>query len=459
MQLFRPGSVGSKVGVVLEFTSQAAALAEFVISRDGATSHTARISMDAVNALFPGRVISRKGDIAWPPRSPDLTVCDFFLWGDLRTKVFGGIPPRTIPALIECIRQEVGAIPANMLRGVIKQFVARVEECVRFNESHLADNIAPGIKTVTKSNLSVLGSPIFLDSVDEIATQKLELLKTLFGRLEHFHPQNPAIQKAWDEIIAGQILDSLISSFTSDKDIARIKALQEKESGSWLHALPSSCVGTLMDGKSFQIATALRLGCKICHVHQCICGETADSFGHHALSCARSKGRLPRHSAINNIISRSLTSCDIPTLLEPSGISRSDGKRPDGLTLIPWSKGKSLIWDFTCVDTSALSHLKSSVNCAGSAAESAYHAKRRKYEHLTSNYIFVAFAVETFGPWCRDAKDLMTQIGTRLLSRTGDPRCINFLRQRIGIAVQRGNAASILGSRRDLSHLMCSIPA
>ncbi|KAJ4451635.1 hypothetical protein ANN_03104 [Periplaneta americana] len=84
-----------------------------------------------------------------------------------------------------------------------------------------------------------------------------------------------------------QILDSLISSFTSDKDIARIKALQEKESGSWLHALPSSYVGTLMDGKSFQIATALRLGCKICHVHQCICGETVDSFGHHALSCAR----------------------------------------------------------------------------------------------------------------------------------------------------------------------------
>ncbi|KAJ4428359.1 hypothetical protein ANN_24378 [Periplaneta americana] len=68
------------------------------------------------------------------------------------------------------------------------------------------------------------------------------------------------------------------------------------------------------------------------------------------------------------------------TLLEPSGINRSDGKRPDGLTLISWSKGKSLrpIWDFTCVDTLALSHLKSSFNCDGSAAESAYHAKRRQ---------------------------------------------------------------------------------
>jgi hypothetical protein len=48
--------------------------------QDGATSHTARISMNAVNALFPGRVISRNGDIPWPPHSPDLA-CDFFYGG------------------------------------------------------------------------------------------------------------------------------------------------------------------------------------------------------------------------------------------------------------------------------------------------------------------------------------------------------------------------------------------
>ncbi|KAJ4446655.1 hypothetical protein ANN_13352 [Periplaneta americana] len=109
------------------------------VLRDGATSHTARISMDAVNALFPGRVISRKGDIAWPPRSPDLTIWDFFLWGYLKTKVFGGNPPRIIPALKQRIREEVAAIPVNMLGGVMQQFVARLEECVRLNGGHLAD--------------------------------------------------------------------------------------------------------------------------------------------------------------------------------------------------------------------------------------------------------------------------------------------------------------------------------
>jgi len=47
--------------------------------QDGATPHTTRLSMDVVRRMFPGRVISRFGDIPWPPRSPDLTTCDFFV--------------------------------------------------------------------------------------------------------------------------------------------------------------------------------------------------------------------------------------------------------------------------------------------------------------------------------------------------------------------------------------------
>ena len=52
-----------------------------LFKQDGATSHTARMSMNALNALFPNRVVSRNGDIPWLPRSPDLTSCDYFLWG------------------------------------------------------------------------------------------------------------------------------------------------------------------------------------------------------------------------------------------------------------------------------------------------------------------------------------------------------------------------------------------
>ena len=40
-------------------------------------------------------------------------------------------------------------------------------------------------------------------------------------------------------------------------------------------------------------------------------------------------------------------SAGIPATKEPTGLVRQDGKRPDGLTLIPWQGGKSLVWDVT----------------------------------------------------------------------------------------------------------------
>ncbi|CAH2226484.1 jg13502, partial [Pararge aegeria aegeria] len=36
----------------------------------------------------------------------------------------------------------------------------------------------------------------------------------------------------------------------------------------------------------------------------------------------------------------------------------NDGKRPDGMTIVPWWMGRSLVWDATCVDTLAASHLQ-----------------------------------------------------------------------------------------------------
>lgn len=155
-------------------------------------------------------------------------------------------------------------------------------------------------------------------------------------------------------------------------------ALQEKEAGSWLQALPSPNIGTLMDNKSFKTAVALRLGCNICLPHKCVCGEVVDTFGHHALSCVKSKGRFLRHSTINNIIKRALTSSGIPAILESTGISRTNGKYPAGLTLVPWSRGKSLMWDTTCVDTLVPSHLPSSFKIASPAAESAVCSKCRR---------------------------------------------------------------------------------
>jgi hypothetical protein len=92
-----------------------------------------------------------------------------------------------------------------------------------------------------------------------------------------------------------------------------------------------------------------------------------DEIGIHGLSCSKSSGRFSRHTEINSIISRSLTS----TTLEPNGLSRDDGKGPDGMTLVPWIKGQPLVWDVTIVDTLADSYVLKTSKVSGFAAEMA----------------------------------------------------------------------------------------
>ncbi|KAJ4435970.1 hypothetical protein ANN_18593 [Periplaneta americana] len=155
--------------------------------------------------------------------------------------------------------------------------------------------------------------------------------------------------------------------------------------------------------------------------------ETCQSLDHaEVLGVTDSLRRRVRHSTINDIIKRALTSSGIPAILEPIGISRTDVKRPDGLTLVPWSRRKSLLWDTTCVDTLAPSHLPSTSKIASSAAESAVRSKRHKYLHPIDNSTFIVFAVETIGFWCKEAKDLVSEIGRSLVTVTGDPHCTNY---------------------------------
>lgn len=56
--------------------------------QDGAPAHYSTMARRYLNLVFPNRWIGRLGPISWPPRSPDLTPLDFFLWGYLKDRVF-----------------------------------------------------------------------------------------------------------------------------------------------------------------------------------------------------------------------------------------------------------------------------------------------------------------------------------------------------------------------------------
>ncbi|CAH2217619.1 jg135 [Pararge aegeria aegeria] len=88
------------------------------------------------------------------------------------------------------------------------------------------------------------------------------------------------------------------------------------------------------------------------------------------------------------------------------------------------------------------------ISCTGpiGSATSAEQAKRRKYENLDSSFIFVPFGVETLGLWGPEARALFKELSKRVIESTGDPRAGSYLGQRLSLAIQRGNAASILGT-------------
>lgn len=258
-------------------------------------------------------------------------------------------------------------------------------------------------------------------------------------------PDQPRFQKGWDVPLIQKSLSALLLD-GSITDRARILAASEAESGAWLLAYPSPHLGTILDQVSLRIAFCLRFGLRICQPHICICGASVGDLGHHGLSCSKSAGRLSRHASINQIIKRSLASANIPSLLEPVGVFRDDGKRPDGITLLPWKQGRALIWDATCADTLAPSHVEGSSQVAGFAAAKAASAKNKKYQQVKLQFEFVAIAVETLGVWSQDAKKFTTDLGKLLIESSGDPRASSFLRQKISLAIQRGNAASVLGT-------------
>src|SRR5277367_1026882 len=53
--------------------------------QQSATCHTANETTEQLQDLFLGNIISKRGDIEWPPRSPYLNAPNFFLWGFLKS--------------------------------------------------------------------------------------------------------------------------------------------------------------------------------------------------------------------------------------------------------------------------------------------------------------------------------------------------------------------------------------
>ena len=143
-----------------------------------------------------------------------------------------------------------------------------------------------------------------------------------------------------------------------------------------------------MEDEAICVAIGLRLGVDLCHPHRCPCGATVDAKSIHGLSCKLAAGRMPRHQTFNDLVWRALTIAGVPSTKEASGMSRTESKRPDGLTLIPIPRQrvKSLAWDVTVVNILADSYISAAPLSQANVAEMVAERKILKLFYLACKH-------------------------------------------------------------------------
>ena len=108
--------------------------------QDGATAHTAGETIDLLREIFGERLVSKNSEFSWPPRSPDLSAPDYFLWGYLKQKVYVD-NPQTIRQLKENIRTKIRLLQPETLHAVMENVLKRAILCEQENGGHLKNII------------------------------------------------------------------------------------------------------------------------------------------------------------------------------------------------------------------------------------------------------------------------------------------------------------------------------
>ena len=115
------------------------------------------------------------------------------------------------------------------------------------------------------------------------------------------------------------------------------------------------------------------------------------------------------------------------------------------MTIVPWECGRCAVWDFTCPDTLAPSYRSAAASDPGAVAALAESRKMSKYSALDSTlYRFFPIAIETMGAFGSRSLRFIKNLGRRITLHSGDPLATCHFVQRLSVAIQQGNAASIL---------------
>lgn len=109
---------------------------DLIYQHDGAPSHFSRQVRDVLDKEIPHRWIGRGSSFPWPPRSPDLSVLDFWLWGDIRHKLYQKHVPQNLDELANKLTNLLENIETDIIERSFGSFLRRCHLCVEQSGSH-----------------------------------------------------------------------------------------------------------------------------------------------------------------------------------------------------------------------------------------------------------------------------------------------------------------------------------
>ena len=102
-----------------------------IFQHDGAPPHFSIQCRNFLQTQLPEqRVIGRGFGIPWPPRSPDLSPLDYYLWGTLKARVFHTFRPNNLEELKLKITEEINSITCEELERSVENLVCRCEAVI-----------------------------------------------------------------------------------------------------------------------------------------------------------------------------------------------------------------------------------------------------------------------------------------------------------------------------------------
>jgi hypothetical protein len=107
-----------------------------ILQQNGAPPHFCHHIRNHLDREVAGRWIVISGPTAWPPRSPELTPLDLFLWGYVKNIVYQ-VKINDLQHLKARIRDAVATVTLNMLQATWNEVEYRLDICRATKGAHI----------------------------------------------------------------------------------------------------------------------------------------------------------------------------------------------------------------------------------------------------------------------------------------------------------------------------------